>query len=194
MSKLLATKLSTPQVKMSKLGPKCQYFVWPTLFYSTASTLLGMKFTRASQVATEVLFHSSMMTSQSWWMLETLRSSTFRLMMPHRYSIGFRSGDILGQSITFTLSRISAPVGIVHDWGETLEQGTEPPTAPRAPQCRLPNAPRVCALGWVKCREHISLLVILCIIVYVTNKAHLSLIKWSWSHQITGHGSSNPCP
>ncbi len=35
---------------------------------------------------------------------------------------------------------------------------------------------RACALGWVKCREHISLLVILCIIVYVTNKAHLSLI------------------
>ncbi len=38
--------------------------------------------------------------------------------------------------------------------------------------CRLPTAP----LGWVKCREHISLLIILCIIVYVTNKAHLSLI------------------
>ncbi len=34
---------------------------------------------------------------------------------------------------------------------------------------------QVCALGWVKCREHISLLVILCIIVYVTNKSHLSL-------------------
>ncbi len=30
----------------------------------------------------------------------------------------------------------------------------------------------MCALGWVKCREHISLLVMLCIIVYVTNKAH----------------------
>ncbi len=40
----------------------------------------------------------------------------------------------------------------------------------------LPTAPGVCALGWVKCREHISLLVILCIIVYVTNKAYLSLI------------------
>ncbi len=52
--------------------------------------------------------------------------------------------------------------GSVHDWGETLEQG-EPPTAPRAPQCRLPTAP----LGWVK------LLIILCIIVYLTNKAHL---------------------
>ncbi len=32
------------------------------------------------------------------------------------------------------------------------------------------TAPGVCVLGWVKCREHISLLVILCIIVYVTNK------------------------
>ncbi len=52
----------------------------------------------------------------------------------------------------------------------------EPPTAPRAPQCPLPTAPSVCALGWVKCREHITLLVILCIIVFVTNKAHLSII------------------
>ncbi len=68
--------------------------------------------------------------------------------------------------------RILVPAGIVHDWGETLEQGTEPPTAPRTPQCRLSTAP----LGWVKCREHISLLFILCIIMYVTKKAHLSLI------------------
>ncbi len=66
--------------------------------------------------------------------------------------------------------RISAPAGIVHDWAETLEQGTEPTAAPRAPQCRLPTDPGVCALGWVKCSEHISLLVILFIIVYVTNK------------------------
>ncbi len=67
-----------------KLGPKCQYFVWPPLFSRTALTLLGLEFTRASQVATGVLFHSSMMTSQRWWILETLRSSTFRLRMPHR--------------------------------------------------------------------------------------------------------------
>ncbi len=32
------------------------------------------------------------------------------------------------------------------------------------------TAPGVCALGWVKYREHISLLVILRIIVYETNK------------------------
>ncbi len=98
---------------MSKLGPKCQYLVWPPLFSSTALTLLGMEVTRAAQVATGVLFHSSMMTSQSWWMLETLRSSTFRLRMPHRCSIGFRSGDMLGQSITFTLSFFSKAVVVL---------------------------------------------------------------------------------
>ncbi len=47
-----------------------------------------------------------------------------------------------------------------HDWGETLEQGTDPPTAPRAPQYGCPLL-RVCvhccecALGWVKCRGQI---------------------------------------
>ncbi len=71
-------------MKMSKLGPKCQYFVRSPLFSSAALTLLGMEFTRASQVATRVLFHSSMTTSRSWWMLETLHSSTFCLRMPHR--------------------------------------------------------------------------------------------------------------
>ncbi len=34
----------------------------------------------------------------------------------------------------------------------------------------MPTAPSVCALGWVKYRENISLLVVLCIIVYVTKK------------------------
>ncbi len=61
-----------------------------------------------------------------------------------------------------------------HDWSETLEQGTEPPTAPWAPHCWLPTAPGVCALGWVKCRAQISLLVIFCIIVYVMNKFFLN--------------------
>ncbi len=36
---------------------------------------------------------------------------------------------------------------------------------------------RVCALGWVKCRAQISLLVIFCIIVYVTNKKSSSLFS-----------------
>ncbi len=37
----------------------------------------------------------------------------------------------------------------------------------------MPTAPSVCVLGWVKYREHISLLVILCIIVYVKKKKNL---------------------
>ncbi len=72
-----------------------------------------MEFTRASQVATGFLFHSSMTTSRSWWMLENLRSFTFRLRMPHRCSIVFRSGDMLGQSITFTLSFFSQAVVVL---------------------------------------------------------------------------------
>ncbi len=98
---------------MSKLGRKCQYFVWPPLSSSTALALLGIVFTRASQVATGVLFHCSMMKSQSWWMLETLHSSTFRLRMPHRCSIGFRSGNMCGQSISFTLSFFSKAVVVI---------------------------------------------------------------------------------
>ncbi len=44
------------------------------------------------------------MTSQSCWMLDTWCFSIFRLRMPHRCSVRFRSGDILGHSITFTFS------------------------------------------------------------------------------------------
>ncbi len=89
---------------MSKLCPKYQYFVGAPLLSSTALILLGMEFTRAAQVVAGILFHSSIMTSQSCWMLDTWCFSTFRLRMPHMCSIGFRSGDILGHSITFTFS------------------------------------------------------------------------------------------
>ncbi len=92
---------------------KVSIFCVATIISSTALTLLGMEFTRASQVVTGVLFHSSMMTSRSWWMLEILHSSTFCLRMPHRCSIGFRSGDMLGQSITFTLSFFSKAVVVM---------------------------------------------------------------------------------
>ncbi|CAI9545363.1 unnamed protein product, partial [Staurois parvus] len=71
----------TPKCKCPNWAQSVNLFVWSPLFYSTALTLLGMEFTRTSQVATRVLFYSSMTTSRSWWMLETLRSSTFRLRM-----------------------------------------------------------------------------------------------------------------
>ncbi len=62
---------------------------------STALILLGMEFTRAAQVVAGILFHSSIMTSQSCWMLDTWCFSTFRLRMPHMCSIGFRSETYL---------------------------------------------------------------------------------------------------
>ncbi len=93
---------------MSKRCPKCQYFIGAPLLSSTALILLGMEFTRAAQVVAGILFHSSIMTSQSCWMLDTWCFSTFRLRMPHMCSIGFRSGDILGHSITFTFTLSNA--------------------------------------------------------------------------------------
>ncbi len=96
MSKPLATKVSTPLNENVQIGPQVSIFCVATIIF------VGMEYTRASHVATGVLYHSSMTTSQSWWMLETLPSSTFRLRMPHRCSIGVMSGDMLGQSITFT--------------------------------------------------------------------------------------------
>ncbi len=55
-----------------------------------------------------------------------------------------------------------------------LSKAPIPQTAP-VPGRRKVGCPLL-QFGWVKCREHISLLIILCILVYVTNKAHLSLI------------------
>ncbi len=52
-------------------------------------------------------------------------------------------------------------------------------TAPSVCVC-VSTAPGVCVLGWVKCREHISLLVILFIIVYVTNKKITKIIQQNY--------------
>ncbi len=94
MSKPLATKVSTPLSENVQIGPKVSIFCVATIIFQHCLNPLGhgvhQSFTGC---------HWS-----HWRMLETLRSSTFRLRMPHRCSIGFRSGDMLGQSITFTLS------------------------------------------------------------------------------------------
>ncbi len=63
-----------------------------------------------------------------------------------------------------------------HDWG-ALEQSTEPLTAPQAPWRGCPLLRVRMHLGWVKCRDldYISLLIIPCIIYYVTNKETLNI-------------------
>ncbi len=48
----------------------------------------------------------------------------------------------------------------------------------------MSTAPSVCARGWVKYRENISLLVILCIIVYVTNKKKIYIYFFFYQYQI----------
>ncbi len=92
------------------------FFVWAQLLSSTALILLGMEFTRAAQVVAGILFHSSIMTSRSCWMLDTWCFSTFRLRMPHMCSIWFRSGDILGHSITSTISSKAVIILVVCLW------------------------------------------------------------------------------
>ena len=69
--------------------------MWLPSLSRTAFTLLGIEFTRASQVATGMLYHSSMMMSRSWQIFETLHISIFRLRIPQRCSIGFKSGVIV---------------------------------------------------------------------------------------------------
>ncbi len=93
--------------------PKYQYFVEALFLSSTALMLLSMAFTKAAQVVVGILFHSSIMTSRSCLMLDTWCFSTFCLRMPHMCSIGFRSGDILGHSITFTFSSKAVVILVV---------------------------------------------------------------------------------
>ncbi len=80
----LLTKVSTPLSENVTIGPNVSIYCVPPFFSCTDLTLLGMEFTRASQVTTGFLFYSFMMTSRSWWVLETMRSSTFCLRMPQR--------------------------------------------------------------------------------------------------------------
>ncbi len=91
---------------MSKLGPKCEYFV-ATIILQHCLNPLGHGVHQSFTGCHWSPLPLPLTTSWSWWMLETLHSSTFRLRMPHRCSIGFRSGDMLGQSIIFTLSFFS---------------------------------------------------------------------------------------
>ncbi len=106
MSKPLATKVSTTLSENVQIGPKVSIFCVTTIIFQHRLNPLGhgvyQSFTGYHWTA-----------SQSWWILETLCSSTFCLRMPHRCSIGFRSGDMLGQSITFTLSFFSKTVVVI---------------------------------------------------------------------------------
>ncbi len=106
MSKPLATKVSTPLSENVQIGPKVSIFCVATIIFQHCLNPLGhgvhQSFTGCHWSPLPLL-HDNI----------TLRSSTFRLRMPHRCSIGFRSGDMLGQSITFTLSFLYKAVVVI---------------------------------------------------------------------------------
>ncbi len=117
--------------KWTKLCPKCQYFVVAPLLSSTALILLAMEFTRAAQVVAGILFHSSIMTSWSCWMLDTWYFSTFRLRMPHMSVSSWwcvLGGYYVGKLPFGTVSegRASSPASECHStlWSSTRTQRT----------------------------------------------------------------------
>ncbi len=117
MSKPLATKASTPLSENVQIGPKVSIFCVATNIFQHCLNPLGhgvhQSFTGCHWRPLPLLHDD---------ILETLHSSTFRLRMPHRCSIGFMSGDMLGQSITFSLSFFSkAVVVIMLEYGPVSE-------------------------------------------------------------------------
>ncbi len=211
MSKPLATKVSTPLSENVQIGPKVSIFCVATIIFQHCLNPLGhgvhQSFTGC---------HWS-----HWRMLETLRSSTFRLRMPTDAQKGFRSGDMLGHSITFTLSFFSKAVVILEVclrslscWNTALRPSfqrerimlcfsmSQYMLAFMAPSMNC-SSPVPAAL----LQPQTMTLPPPCLTV---GKTHLSLysspgcrhtrltpsepISLSWSHQTTGHGSSNPCP
>lgn len=54
-------------------------------------------------IGTSIVFFSFRMTSFRAWMLDAERFLTCHLRIPHRCSVGFRLGDILGYPVTLTL-------------------------------------------------------------------------------------------
>ncbi len=114
MSKPLATKVSTPLSENVQIGPKVSIFCEATIIFQHCLNPLGhgvhQSFTGCHWSPLPLL-HDDI--TELVDVTETLCSSTFCLRMPHRCSIGFRSGDMLGQSITFTLSFFSKAVVVL---------------------------------------------------------------------------------
>ena len=145
--------------------------------------------------------------------LETLCSSTFCLRMTHRCPIGFRFGDILGQSITFTLSFFSKALvvlevclGLLSCWNTALRPSFQreaivlcfsmsqymlafmvPSMNCSSPVRAALLQPQTMTLPPLDCRQDTLVFALL------TWWHHLSQKSLSWSHT-TGHGSSSPCP
>ncbi len=116
MSKPLATKVSTPLSENFQIGPKVSISCLATIIFQHCLNPLGhgvhQSFTGCHWSPLPLL-HDDITELVE---VGDLRFSTFRLRMPHRCSIGFRSGDMLGQSTTFTLSFFSKAVVVMLEY------------------------------------------------------------------------------
>ncbi len=90
-------------------------FRWSSIYCYTNSCHYRQRFLRFHNftIISSANIYLFKINRENWWILETLRSSTFCLRIPHRCLMGFRSGDMLGQSITFTLRFFSKAVVVV---------------------------------------------------------------------------------
>ncbi len=109
MSKVLPTKVSTPLSENVQIGSKLSIFYVATIIFQHCLNPLGHG------------VHQSF-TGCYWSPLPLLHDDITELVdvrdlsMPHRCLIGFMSGDMLGQSITFTLSFFSKAVVVMLEY------------------------------------------------------------------------------
>ncbi len=114
MSKPLATNVSTPLSENVQLGPKVSILFVATIIFQHCLNPLGhgvhQSFTGCHWSPLPLL-HDDIMTE----LVDVRDLALLHLPfeMPHRCSIGLRSGDMLGQSITFTLSFFSKAVVVL---------------------------------------------------------------------------------
>ncbi len=112
MSKPLATKVNTPLSENVQIGPKESIFCvttfilqhWASLGHGVHQSFTGCHWSPLPLLHDDI---TELVNDRDLALLHLPFEDA------HRCSIGFRSGDMLGQSITFTLSFLSKAVVII---------------------------------------------------------------------------------
>ncbi len=116
MSKPLAKKVSTPLSENVQIWPKMAIFFCGTNIFQHCLNSLGHE---VHQNFTGCQWSPLPLPYDGITELVDVRYVALLhlpLRMLHRCSIGFRSGDMLGQSITFTLSLFSKAVAVMLEY------------------------------------------------------------------------------
>ncbi len=76
--------------------------MYPPFAAITAAHLFGIESTKVLMISGEILFHASITFSRSSFSEEIFILLRTCIIWAHKFSMGLRSGDCGGQSITFT--------------------------------------------------------------------------------------------